>query len=177
MRNLVLLSFLLSLLLWSSCAPRSGASGGGAVSLVKTFKRTDGSTMYFAGPMHYRSDSKGQLAIDFTLNKFPNQPGSVICNFTYRSKSDADFKPQTFLLAGDGISAEASQTFELFFAEKSGKVYTYRYSTTYPEAAWLKWLNTDRHSIIVNATEFEGGKKHRKHLREVRDRIVFPLSQ
>lgn len=176
MRSLLIAS-LFAALLFTGCSPRTAAGGGGAVSLVKVFMRSDGSTMYFAGPMYYRSDNKGQLAIDFTLNKFPDQEGSVICNFTYRSKTDASFKPKTFLLAGDGISAQASENFELFFAEKSGEVYTYRYSTNYPERAWLKWLATDRHSIVVNATEFEGGKKHRKHLREVRDRIVFPLSQ
>lgn len=176
MRTVTIISLMLLMSL-AGCSPRTSAGGSGSVSLVKIFMRSDGSTMYFAGPMYYASADKGTLAIDFTLNKFPDQEGEVICNFTYRSKSDATFKPKTFLLAGDGISSEASENFDLFFAEKAGKVFTYRYSTTYAETKWLEWLATDRHSIIINAKEFQGAKKHRKHLREVRDRIVFPLSQ
>lgn len=175
-RSLILASTFL-LLFSVGCGHRASTAGSGSVSLVKVFTRSDGSTMYFAGPMYYKSNSKGHLAIDFTLNKFPDKVGSVICNFTYRSKTDADFKPQTFLLAGDGISATASEDFEMFFAEKSSKGFVYRYSTSYPEQAWLKWLATDQHSIVINETAFEGGKKHRKHLTEVRDRIVFPLSR
>ena len=151
-------------------------SGGGTPSLVKVFRKQDGSSMYFAGPMHY-TGKDGDLAMDFTINPSKEEPTVVVCNFTYTSTQNNSFKPDRLVLKSKGIESAPATSFELFFAEKKKKVYTYRYSCALEVPDWTVWMNADNHEIDLNGMLFEGGKKHKRHLAEVRDYILFPLSQ
>lgn len=169
---------LLTLVLGLGACSRAGsaASGSGSPSVVKVFRKADGATMFFAGPMNYRS-GKAALAVDFTVNQANGAVDSVVCNFTYSSPSDNDFKPQRFELNDGQNRTEASTGFELFYAEKRKNRYTYRYSCRLPANEWIQWMNADGHSIVINELSFIGGAKHKRHVSEVRNNIVFPLSR
>lgn len=161
----------------AGCSPKAGGgTGSGSPSLVKVFLRSDGSTMYFAGPLNYRQkDGDGQLEVDFTLNKFPDSLAQVVFNYTYFSKSNATFKPSSMKLEAAGQSLSTGEGFEKFFSEKTKKGYKYRYSTVFDETGWVKWVKTDKHQIRIDDLIFSGGKKHKKHIEEVRDKVIFPL--
>ena len=155
---------------------RTTASGGGAPSFVKAFRKADGSTMYFAGPMHY-AGKNGAVLVDFTINQTAENSDYVVCNFTFTSTQNSTFKPTALVLKSGSVESFPATEFELFFAEKKKNTYTYRYSCLVQKAAWVIWMGTDNHALVINGMQFEGGKKHKRHVGEVRDYILFPLSQ
>ncbi len=115
--------------------------------------------------------------LDFTINASGSAPNTVVCNFTFTSDRNDNFKPSSFILKSADVQSAAASEFELFFAEKNKKVYTYRYSCSLVLSDWLTWMRADGHEIKLNEMLFAGGKKHKRHLQEVRDYVVFPLSQ
>lgn len=171
-------SALILLVLTLAACNRAGyaVSGSGSPSVVKVFRKADGETMFFAGPMNYKS-GKASLAVDFTLNQIDGKVDSVVCNFTYSSPNDDDFKPKRLELDNGQKPAVASTDFELFYAEKRKKRYTYRYSCRLSASEWIQWMNADGHSIVLNELSFTGGAKHKRHVTEVRNIILFPLSR
>lgn len=160
------------------CAPRAASSGGsGQVSLVKIFSKSDGGTLYFAGPMAYRSEeTSDEISIDFSLNKPKGgEEGEVTCNFTFISATSSEFKPSTLQLrSSDALLIEVTD-FEKFFSEMRKKRFRYRYSTVVAESVWVKWIESDKHRLVLNGQTFIGGKRHTKDVKEVRERVVFPL--
>jgi hypothetical protein len=160
------------------CAPRMASSGGGGqVSLVKIFTKTDGGTLYFAGPMAYRStETSDEISIDFSLNKPKDgEQGEVTCNFTLITATSSEFKPSLLQLGiADAMLIEVTE-FEKFFSEIRKKRYHFRYSVVVAESIWVKWIESDKHRLVLNGQTFVGGKRHTKDLKEVRERVVFPL--
>ncbi len=160
------------------CAPRAASSGGsGQVSLVKIFSKPDGGTLYFAGPMAYRSEeTSDEISIDFSLNKpKDSEEGEVTCNFTLISSVTSYFKPTELqLVTSEAMLLEVTD-FEWFFSEIRHKRYRYRYSAVVAESVWVKWIESDKHRLVLNGQTFIGGKRHTKDVKEVRERVVFPL--
>jgi len=171
---IVILFFLLPSV---GCRPRATSGGGGQVSLVKIFAKPDGSTLYFAGSMAYKSiTTKDEIAIDFSLNKPENgSEGEVTCNFTYISPTASEFKPNRVELATRDAALIEVTAFEKLYNEIRKKRFRFRYSFAVPESIWVKWIESDQHRFVLNDQTFIGGKKHTKHLQEVRARVIFPL--
>jgi hypothetical protein len=160
------------------CMPKAASSSGsGQVSLVKIFSKSDGSTLYFAGPMAYKSTAnKDEIAIDFSLNKpGDGSEGEVTCNFTYLSSVASEFKPSRVELASSDATLIEITSFEKFYNEIRRKRYRYRYSFVVSESIWVKWMESDKHVLRLNDQPFLGGKKHTKQLQQVRDQVLFPL--
>ncbi len=177
MRRLVHILMLILLPL-AGCSPKAGGgSGGGSPSVVKVFSRSDGSMLYFAGPLEYKNQEGGdQILLDFTLNKLPNEAGEVVCNFTLISADKATFKPTSLKLVNDQLEASAGG-FDLLFAERKGKHYRYRYGASFQTDQWLSWAESENGAVLLNDTSFKPQRKTRKHMREVNDRIIFQLRQ
>lgn len=160
------------------CMPRSTSSGGsGQVSLVKVYNKAEGGTLYFAGPMAYKStNSKDEISVDFSLTKpIDASEGIVICNFTYITRSNPDFEPVQVELAAANAAGAVVANFEKFYSELRRKRYRYRYSFQVSESIWVRWMERDNHQIVLNGQPFIGGKKHKKHIEEVRAGVLFPL--
>lgn len=174
MRLILVAAFALAL---TACSQtRTTASGGGAPSFVKVYRKTDGSTMYFAGPMHY-AGKNGNLMVDFTVNQSGENNDYVVCNFTFTSSQNSSFKPTGLQMKDGSVESDPVTEFELFFAEKKKKTYMYRYSCVVQKSVWIAWMGADNHALVINGMEFDGGKKHKRRVGEVRDYILFPLSQ
>lgn len=165
---------LLSMVILASCGVRSTAGGPGSPSLVKVFSRPDGSTMYFAGPLHYRQvEGKVELEIDYTV---VDNTDTVVCNFTLIATEQLDMPPNKITFEGDGGAIASSEKFEEFFREKQKK-YRYRYSTTILRSEWLVFMKQGAQGIEINSLVFKGGKRHAKNHQMIKDQIIFSIDR
>ncbi|MFM1931356.1 MAG: hypothetical protein RL226_659 [Bacteroidota bacterium] len=156
----------------AGCGVKSSSSGSGKVSLVKVFSRPDGSTMYFMGPLFFASKSDhADMEIDYTY--IPLADDSVTANFTILSRSASDFAFNGMEFSGDEPIASTTSA-KLFFKEKRGKSFAFRYSVRIEAKAWRTFMKSASPTIRVNSMVFTPGKKHRKHMQAVRDQVLFP---
>jgi hypothetical protein len=172
----VLLFSAASLMLACGGVRRTGSPGD--AGLITVFQKEDGQVMYFAGPMRLQEEGeKGSIEFDFTVHSNNHQGDSVVMNFTYAHPDLNDFKPGAF-----SVSAENKQLlkytgeYELFFKERS-KNYLYRYSFTLPFEDWQRWMQDDKPTVALGSRQFRSSRKFRKDQSQIRDLILFPLSQ
>ena len=173
------LALLLVSLLLASCVGLKRGSGAGSPSLVKTFMREDGNTMYFAGPVYFdQVNGKGMLTIDYTYIHAKDESGweeLVTTNFTFEHPEQDSFNPTKMIWqSAEGEKVE-SIGFDEFFKEKKQKVYRYRYSTSLKKADWVRFMESESSMIVLEGMQFEPGKKYKNHRQQILDEVVFAI--